>query len=62
MTKDELVKEITEYINSEAFTSVDADGSVDLGAASSEVEDFIDGLSDEDESDDEGDEEEEVDA
>jgi hypothetical protein len=56
MTKDELKTEIANFIDSEAFGAVE-DGEVDLGAAASEIEDFVDSLA-EDEDEEEGEAEE----
>jgi hypothetical protein len=59
MTRDELVKEVVEFLQSETFAesgALDADGNVDFGPAGLAVQEFVEGLeADEDEAADEDD-------
>lgn len=53
MTKEELLQEIKEYVESPEFVEAggtDADGNVDFGPAGEALKDFVDGL-EEDEAD-----------
>jgi hypothetical protein len=53
MTKQELAKEVSDYILSDKFDAADGstpEAEVDLGAAGAELEEFVDNLESDDDS------------